>query len=246
MDEHAFAVEAKVEATHWWFVGRRRLFAREINRLGLDRTARVLDIGTSTGTNLRMLRDLGFVNVEGLDPSESARQWCLDKNLGEVTQGDVRQMPFDNGTFDLVLATDVLEHVDEDDVAVKEITRVLKPGGRALVTVPTFKLLWGIQDDLAHHYRRYRKGQLLALLKQGGLRSTRAYYFNYVLFLPILIARRILRTFSREKRSENEINGPMINRILTFVFRVDIATSPFLRPPMGVSALVVAEREMSS
>jgi SAM-dependent methyltransferase len=245
MDDHAFAIEAKVEATHWWFVGRRVLFAREINRLGLDRTARVLDIGTSTGTNLRMLRDLGFVNVDGLDPSEAARQWCLDKRLGAVTQGDVRDMPFDDASFDLVLATDVLEHVDEDDIAIREIARVLKPRGRALVTVPTFKLLWGIQDDLAHHYRRYRKRPLLDLMQQGGLRSTRAYYFNYLLFLPILIARKLLRIFSNKKRSENEINGPLINLILTLIFRFDISTSPLLRPPVGVSALVVAEREAS-
>ena len=242
MDDHAFAIEAEVEANHWWFVGRRHLFAQEIRRMGLPRDARILDIGTSTGTNLRMLRDLGFTNVEGLDPSAEARRWCGEKNLGEVTQGDVRDMPFEDDAFDLVLATDILEHVEQDDVAAREIRRVLAPDGRVLVTVPTFHLLWGMQDDLAHHYRRYLMGQLLTLLREAGLVSHRAYYFNYVLFLPIFAARRILRAFARKTRSENEINGPLINRLLTLVFRLDVATSPLLHPPVGVSALVVAGR----
>ena len=243
MDEQAFAAEATFEETHWWFVGRRRLFSREIQRMKLQKDASILDIGTSTGTNLRMLRSLGFENVTGIDPSESAREWCLKKQLGDVVAGDVRHMPFETGMFDLVLATDILEHVDQDDVAAGEIQRVLAVGGYALITVPTFQFLWGLQDDLAHHYRRYRKRQLLKLLRLAGLSPQRAYYFNYLLLIPILVARRVLRIANLKIRSEGELNTPLLNRLLGLVFRVDIATAPFVHPPMGVSALVVVRKE---
>src|SRR6185295_2449287 len=131
-----FEVESRVEATHWWFVARRELFAREIARAGIPLSARVLDIGTSTGTNLRMLKDLGFRDVTGLDATEEAIRFCAEKGLGTVRQGDVCRMPFADGSFDLVLATDIIEHVDDDLQALKEIARVLAPSGQALITVP--------------------------------------------------------------------------------------------------------------
>src|SRR6516225_8415056 len=106
MEIATYAIEAEVEATHWWFAGRRRLFAREINKTGLPRTSRILDVGTSTGSNLRLLRDLGFHAVDGLDFNQEAIRYCREKGFGPVRHGDVSNMPFANGSFDLVLATD--------------------------------------------------------------------------------------------------------------------------------------------
>ncbi len=87
MDLAAYAVEAEIETGHWWFVGRRRLFASELRRAAIPSDARILDIGTSTGTNLRMLRELGFHDVTGLDMSEEAIRYCESKGLGAV-RGD--------------------------------------------------------------------------------------------------------------------------------------------------------------
>src|SRR5438552_10308354 len=117
MDRATFEVEAAVEATHWWFVGRRKLFSKEILGRGLPSDARVLDVGTSTGTNLRMLRSIGFSNVEGLDLDEEAIRFCAEKGFGAVTRGDILNMPFEDCRFDLVLATDIIEHVDDDNRA---------------------------------------------------------------------------------------------------------------------------------
>src|SRR5262245_10645949 len=104
MDTAAFAVEAGIEETHWWFVGRRRLFAAELHKAGVDRTDRVLDIGTGTGANLRLLRDLGFSDVTGVDTSKEAIGYCASKGLGTVRKGSICALPFADGTFDLVLA----------------------------------------------------------------------------------------------------------------------------------------------
>lgn len=241
MDRGAYAVEAGIEATHWWFVGRRELCARLLAEPG-GRRGRVLDIGTGTGTNLRLLRDLGYGEVAGLDSSPEAARFCREKGLGPVLLGDVTALPFPDGAFALVLATDVIEHVADDRRALAEIRRVLAPGGRLVLTVPAFQALWGPQDLLAHHQRRYRRGPLLRLAAEAGLRVRRSFYFNYLLFLPIWLARRLLAVLRPSLRSENEINGRMLNWLLLQIFRLDLRTAPLLRPPFGVSILLLAER----
>jgi SAM-dependent methyltransferase len=242
MKADTYAVESAVEASHWWFVGRRRLFQLEIARVGVPRDARVLDLGTSTGTNLRMLRDLGYHRTIGLDLSDAAVQFCTSKGLGPVQQGDVCAIPFADTSFDLVLATDLIEHVDDDHRALAEIARVLTVGGHVLITVPTFQMLWGLQDEVAMHKRRYRLGQLLPTIQAAGLVPQRAYYFNYLLFGPILLARAVLRATSMSLKSENQINTPLLNRVLSAVFALDVSTARRLRPPFGVSALIMARR----
>jgi SAM-dependent methyltransferase len=242
MERAVYAVEDAIEERHWWFAGRRRLFARELRRAGIAADARILDIGTSTGTNLRLLRELGLTHVTGLDNSEDAIRFCRDKGLGPVERGDVLAMPFADGSFDLVLATDIIEHVDDDGRALGEIRRVLRPGGQAVLTVPAFAALWGLQDRVAQHRRRYRLAPLRRAVQAAGLRPRRAFYFNYLLFLPILLARRLIDALGIDVCSEAEINTPLINRLLAAIFRCDIATAPWLKPPFGVSILMLAEK----
>src|SRR5262245_30041084 len=106
MKDGTYAAEAAHEADHWWFVGRRNLFAREIARIGLARDAPVLDLGTSSGTNLRMLRNAGYSNVLGLDSSNEALRWCVSKGFRPVIKGDITRLPFADAAAALVLATD--------------------------------------------------------------------------------------------------------------------------------------------
>lgn len=242
MNNTTYEIESQVEATHWWFVGRRKLFGRIINGFDLLSTANVLDIGTSTGTNLRMLRDLGYLNVRGLDLSEDAIQWCADKGLGQVDKGDICNIPSREGEYDLVLATDIIEHVDDDVLAMQEIARVLKPGARSIITVPAFQSLWGLQDTVSHHKRRYRKNDFMAKLKSSGLEVEEFFYFNYLLFFPIWMARQLIRVFNINLHSENEINSSAMNYLLTKLFSLDIITARKLSPPFGVSLLAIVKK----
>jgi SAM-dependent methyltransferase len=243
MDIATYALEAEAEATHWWFVGRRRLFAREIDKTGLPRTSRVLDVGTSTGANLRLLRDLGFHAVDGLDFSQEAIRYCREKGLGNVRQGDVCGMPFADESFDLLLATDIIEHVDDDLKALREIARVLRPGGKALIVVPAFPILWGLQDRVAQHKRRYRMGELADRVARAGFAIEVSYYFNFLLFVPIWLGRRLVDIIQPRIQNESQINSPLLNRMLSAIFTLDIAVAPVLRPPFGVSILIVAEKK---
>jgi SAM-dependent methyltransferase len=242
MEAAVYLHEAEREEHHWWFVGRRKLFARELCRAGVSHEARVLDVGVGTGANLRLLRDLGFSKVTGLDPSDDAIRHCAEKGFSRVQRGDVCSMPFADGSFDLVLATDVIEHVDDDDRAVAEIMRVLDPAGLALITVPAFQSLWGLQDRQSLHKRRYRLRPLVRLLRSHGLRVQRYYYFNYLMFVPVWLVRRLIDLLGLRLESESQINSPFINRTMSTLFAFDLRTAPVMRFPFGVSILAIAKR----
>ena len=246
MESFNYEIEARERENHWWFVVRQKFFAREIRKLGLARNANILDLGTSTGTNLQMLKDLGFTNVTGLDLSPEAIRFCAQKGLGPVIEGSIESLPFTDNAFDLVLATDVIEHVDHDLKAVSEINRVLRPNGRVILTVPAFPSLWGLQDEVSHHKRRYRMKPLKEIVRQSGLREEKNFYFNYLLFLPIFVTRQILSRKKHQIKNENEINSPMINSVLKWVFSLDVLTAPFLKPVVGVSAYLLARKSSST
>lgn len=246
MQASVYEVDARLEAEHWWYVGRRRLFSRLIHGGEMPVGEPVLDVGTSAGTNLRMLRDLGFTDVTGLDLNDEAIRYCAEKGFGVVRKGDITSMPFEDASFSLVLATDVIEHVDDDARALAEIRRVLRPGRSALITVPAFPSLWGFQDDVSLHKRRYRMDDLLARIRSAGLEPVRSFHFNYVLFAPIWAARQLMKLWKPASvQSESEMNTPLVNRLLGAVFAFDVATAPRLRPRFGVSILVLARRPLS-
>jgi len=241
MDIATFAVESEVTRSHWWFRGRRRLFARTIESLGIGSGATILDVGTGTGTNLRMLRDLGYTAVRGIEPSPEAIGHCAEHGFDNVTCGDATALPIEDDSCDLLLATDVIEHIDDDAAALREMRRVLRPSGHLLLSVPAFPSLWGRQDEVAHHRRRYRMRPLCELLGECGFTVVRRHHFNAILFVPIFVARRLMKWFGLKPASENSINAPGLNALLTAIFSVDVAVTPRVRPPFGVSILVVAQ-----
>ncbi len=242
MKKTTYEAENETEELHWWFVGRRQLFGRIIRSLALPQNANILDIGSSTGTNLRLLADLGQTNIKGLDPSPEARKFCAKKGLAEVLLGNVKNIPYEDNSVDLALATDIIEHVDEDNIALIEIFRILKPGGYLLLTVPAFQSLWGIQDDVSQHKRRYRKKGFNILVKSSGFEIEKSYYFNYLLFIPIWATRVFLKIFKPSLRAETDINSKLINLILLKIFKADILSAGTVRPPFGVSILTLSRK----
>lgn len=244
MKLETYAAESRVVETHWWFTGRRKLFGRLITCLGLSLDAPVLDVGTSSGTNLIMLRDLGFTRITGLDSSVEAVHWCAERGLPPVTLGDIAAMPFSAEAFHFVTATDVLEHVAEEGPALAEILRVLVPGGHVLISVPAFPSLWGLQDEVSSHLRRYRRAGLLRLVKDAGFEVRQEFHFNWLLFAPIWAARQVMRFMRPGVASENDINTPLVNRLLKAIFAIDLWLAPRIHPPFGVSMLVLARKPL--
>jgi SAM-dependent methyltransferase len=247
LDLSAYEVTSRVEETHWWFVGRRKLFQKIIQELDLGPDARVLDVGSETGSNLRLLQSLEFGKILGLDREKTAIDFCFQKGLPEVLEGDACDLPFEDDSFELVLATDILEHLEDDSKAVDEIVRVLVPGGRAIFTVPRFAFLWGALDELSQHKKRYEYQQFKKLIHDSPLIDIELSCFNFILFLPILLVRKTISFLGIKEKNDNDINSTWLNKILKKIFFLDIGLSRRISPFFGafipsVSLLAVAKK----
>jgi SAM-dependent methyltransferase len=222
---------AALEDAHWWYRERRALLARELGRLGTPGSA--LDIGAAGGGNTRVLKAHGWAPVAveyGADGAEVARERGLS-----VVRADARRLPFSAKEIDLVVAFDVLEHIVEDDEAIGEIGRVLRPGGTALIAVPCDMRLWSAHDEAVGHVRRYTRGTLAGLVVRGGLTLESMWSWN-VLLRPAAAWHR-----KRSTGSDLEQVPALTNRVLTAA----IVAERYLpvRSLPGVSLVARARRE---
>ena len=239
--EHTYPILFRVEQSHWWHIGRRQIiasFVEDICRRVTDRRPRILDVGCGTGANLLMLSKYG--DAEGVDVSEDALAFCRERGLGNVKLGAAEDLPYDDGTFDLVTALDVVEHLDDDLAGLREMRRVLRPGGRVLLFVPTFMFLWGLQDDVSNHRRRYRMPELQRVLEKAGFEVERTTYANITFFMPILAMRKLMRLTGIKAESENNINVSALNGVLARMLGAESFVLRYMNIPFGVSGLCVA------
>jgi len=242
MMRHTYAILYDVEQTHWWHRGRRRIiaaFVEEICRNFTDRRPRILDVGCGTGANLVMLSRFG--DAEGVDISPDALEFCHQRGLDNVRLGSAEEIPYADGSFDLVTALDVVEHLDDDLAGLREMRRVLKPDGRIFLFVPTFMFLWGVQDDVSNHRRRYRLSDLRRTVEQAGFEIERTTYANITFFLPILLIRMLMRLTGLRTESENSINVPAFNGIFAGVLGAESGILRHVNFPFGVSGICVAK-----
>lgn len=243
MQQHTYAIMYEVEESHWWFTGRRRIiasFIKEICRRVENKPARILDVGCGTGANLELLARFG--EAEGVDISADALAFCRARGLENVHQCTIEELPYKSESFDVVTALDVVEHLDDDTAGLREMRRVLRPGGRVLLFVPAFMFLWGVQDDVSHHRRRYTLGQLQRAVRAAGFEVERATYANISFFAPILLGRTLMRALRLRPASENNVNVAALNNVLGRVLGAEGALLRRMNFPFGVSAICVARR----
>jgi SAM-dependent methyltransferase len=240
----------RLEDRHWWFVGRCRIVTGLLDAALEPRRRdgrRVLDVGCGTGTMLSHLERYG--EVSGVEADEQAVEFCRGRGITAVQQADPPPLPFEDGRFDLVTALDVLEHVEEDERLLAEMRRVLRPGGVALVTVPAFRALWGSQDVISHHRRRYRAPELRDRVLAAGLEPTRTTYFNTLLFPPIAAVRllRRLRRIPAPSRSDFELTREgRLNDLLAAVLGFEERLIAAVDLPFGISIACLARRTASA
>jgi SAM-dependent methyltransferase len=245
MQQHTYAIMRRVEGAHWGFVGRRQIIEGFLTRIcsSIPGQPRILDVGCGTGANLEMLSRFG--DAEGIDVSQEALTFCRERGLSNVRWGEAERIPFEDKTFDLVTAFDVVEHLDDDVGGLKEIYRVLRPGGRALLFVPAFMFLWGVQDDVSHHRRRYTRSNLKRAVEAAGFKVERSTYANITFFAPILLGRLLMRITGLRPQSENNINIGALNGILGRIFAGERPILNRMNLPFGVSAICVVRRDQN-
>jgi SAM-dependent methyltransferase len=235
----------ELEDRHWWFVGRREVLLSVLaQRLGDQRDLSTLDFGCGTGTMAGHLARFG--HVQAVDSDAEAVAFCRRRGLSEVRQMQGSILPFGDGEFDLVTSFDVLEHIEDDLAALRELRRVLKPGGTLLCAVPAFPFLWGIQDEISHHFRRYVRPQLRARLEGAGFNVIRVSHFNSILF-PAIAAIRLTRRLlpsstAKPLDSDFEVGPAWLNALLAKIFASEAVVVRTRDIPWGVSLLALCER----
>jgi len=230
----------RAEDRHWWYRGRRTVLERVIADLRLPARARVLDAGCGSGRNMVELARHG--TVTGVELSNTSVCLARARKAGEVIEGSVMEMPFAPDSFDLAVSLDVIEHLQDDLGALRELRRTVAPGGSLLVTVPAYQWLWSGHDEINHHHRRYTRRSLLRVAEQAGWKPVRTTYFNSLL-LPAAILLRVLERLNT-KTTESSLDLWVPPAPLNWLLERPLALEAALigrgrRIPAGLSLLAV-------
>jgi SAM-dependent methyltransferase len=227
----------RVERDHWWFEALRALVGDSLGEFAAP-PARVLDVGCSTGHLLASLHDDYERTGVDADPEAVALAARLRPEI-RFLAGDIQRLPFEDASFDVVLATDVVSAVgvDDDAQAVRELRRVLVPGGTLVVQVAAYEWLRSGHDRAAGTARRYTASSLAGLLRKAGLDPLRMTYRITLLF-PLAAAWRL----ARRRRDESDVApvDPRLNRVLRAVMAAERPLARRLRLPFGLSVFAVA------
>lgn len=231
---------ARVERDHWWFRAKHRLVLDELRR---QRTAGiVVDVGAGTGGLLERLQASGHLAVGmELDPVALAHARRNQTRLA-LARSFAEALPVRSGGAAAVTALDVLEHLDDDVVALRELGRIVGPGGLVVVAVPAYPWAWSDHDVRLGHRRRYRRPQLVEVAEQAGLDVVRCTHFHSWLTPIAWLVRRtpVGKLASGSSAEEASFGNRWINRALQIVTDVERTVLASHDGPVGLSILLVA------
>jgi 2-polyprenyl-3-methyl-5-hydroxy-6-metoxy-1,4-benzoquinol methylase len=243
MDE-AYELKYHVqEEKHWWFESRRHII---INLLkGTKRNSAILEIGCSGGPLIEALNELGFENVQGIDISQRAIDLCRQREIPDVCVMDGSKPTFEDQQFDVIIASDVLEHIEDEQTALREWNRILKPAGKLIAFVPAFEILWSKHDEANHHYRRYSKRELIRVLESADFEIHRSSYWNFILFFPTSLVRLLQRILKYGQESSDQLVelDPITNKALCCLVKAENFLLKVLNFPVGVSVFAMARKK---
>jgi len=244
MELKEYANMERVEKVHWYNSAKREFVRRWIFKVSSPKKDDLLlDCGAGTGLFAKEME--AHCQVLALDALEPAlallRQRFRPKQVIAMTGKDI---PLPSESVDYLTALDVVEHIEDDVAAVRGFHRVLKPGGVAVITVPASMLLWSEWDVSLHHYRRYKRKDLLALFDKNDWEILHINYTNSLAFLPALLLRKLRSPKLLEKeesRTEFRIPPNWLNKLLKWIF---VKTSMWHFPmPFGLSLLLVVRKK---
>jgi SAM-dependent methyltransferase len=241
MERDIYHKTAAIENIHWWFIGRRVIVEQILKGLSLPKSAEILEVGCGTGGNLPLLSRFG--KVYGVELDDTAREYALKREIGIILPGSLPdEIPFTGQLFDLIVMTDVLEHVQDDRIALERLFLILKSGGYILITVPAFNALWSRHDELHHHKRRYDMLRLRTILINSGYDIVKASYINCFLF-PVIVGMRLTqRYFKMNDADDLKLYPPIVNRLLEKLFASEGYMLKLISLPFGLSLLCVGRK----
>lgn len=234
----------RLEKDHFWFVGGRALVLRLLRSVPKD--ARILDIGCSGGVMMAFLKRNGYSDLTGIDISAQAVELCKAAGFASCRQMDAAALDFGQTQFDVLVAANVVEHLEDDHGALLQWQKALRPGGRLILLTSAFSFLWSEHDEANHHFRRYEKRVLKEKLTAAGFEDVRLSYWNFCLFLPVAVIHLVRKCLPRRSEApQDSLSMPSawMNRFLVQVLNVENILVEKIGLPWGVSLVAVAKRK---
>ncbi len=233
----------QADRDYWWSRGRRELVGELLVRFsGSLRGKKILDLGCGSGLLLAELQKKGAGGF-GIDKSARAVAACRQQKL-KIKRGVANHLPYSDRFFDVVIALDLLEHINSEEKVLDQINRVLKNGGYFLVTVPAFPSLWSSRDKRLGHFRRYRREDLQRPLEDRGFKIKKSSYF-ISFFFPWWLLRTSLERLAGDKariKTDLLLVPGVLNSVLLWILRTENELLKYFDLPFGVSLLVLVQK----
>lgn len=228
-----------LEKRHWWFAGKRKIIYSMISKMSFPQGL-ILDFGCGTGGLLEELSSK--YQAVGMDISPEAIGFARKRGLKNV---EIIEKNWQlERKYSLIVASDVMEHIEDDVFAFNKLWDALLPGGKLLITVPAFQFLWSKHDVVLHHYRRYDRDLLEEHSRLAGFCWSYISYYNFFLFPPAFIVRLLQKLFSLSKIESNTVSLPptFFNKIFYLIFQSEKYFLGKLCFPFGLSLFAIATK----
>ena len=245
MEAELFDEMWQVEQSHWWFVARRRIVESLVERYSpdnTDRPMRLRELGCGTGGNLAHWNKRH--EVFGMDNSRRALEYASKRVGARVELGALPDdVPFEPSSFDVVLMTDVLEHIEDDVNSVQVAMSLLQKNGIFVATVPAHQWLYSPRDAHHQHFRRYAKKDFTRLFQFPGVEVEYLGFYNSLLFPPAAIVRMASKLFGRDAQpGDLQVPFGLLNKTLTGIFSLERKLLGRVPLPTGLSLITVVRR----
>lgn len=241
--EESFECLAGVEASNFWFRARNAIVLWALRKYFFDFKS-LMEVGCGTGFVLSgIAHAFPHVRTAGTEIYTAGLKFAAKRLPGvELLQMDARKLPYDS-EFDVIGAFDVIEHILEDEVVLRNFHRAIKPGGGCLITVPQHQWLWSHVDEAACHKRRYSATELHSKVEAAGFRVVRSTSF-VTLLLPVMLASRLGTRRSGETANKELRLNPMLDRVFAALMKLEhLMIKIGMSLPIGGSRLVVLQRK---
>ncbi len=235
----------KAEEQHFWFISRKEFIFQQMKSV-IDSSSKIIEIGAGTGNVSRYLKFKGYSDIAVGEMHHIGLKYAKSYGIDECYQFDLLRTPFEN-VFDGVCLFDVLEHIEDNELVLKNIYKMLKINGHVILTVPAHQWLWCRDDAIAGHKYRYTKKDLILKLKHAGFDIDVSTYF-FMSIVPLLFLRRLIFRDTKCSVELHEYNhdisiNPFLSNILLYLSRLENKFNKYLPNLFGGSLLVIARKK---
>ena len=231
MKNEVYIRHIKNQSIHWWFQARKKIIESIIKKK-IKKKISILDYGSGSGVNIKMLSKFGFVNI--YEPHQSTNTYLKSKYKNKNKFKVLSKIK--NQKFDLIILADVLEHIKGDLKTIKKLSKNLNKNGHILITVPAYKFLFSKKDIILGHYRRYNVRELVRIFENFSIQKLS--YFNFFLFVPISILIFFFKIFKINFIDDVEKTPNFfLNKMMYAIFLIERTILNFFNFPFGISII---------